>query len=146
MTHEEFIKSLEEKYPELYRGVYCEMSIGPGWYQLIDVLSDQLTSYVRFKNNHIKWMKENKPDKAKDMHELPYPIIQQVKEKFGTLRFYADHVTDHGDGAISMAEAMSGTICEDCGAPGIRRSGGWIRTLCDKHEEEYQERLKRNND
>jgi hypothetical protein len=37
-----------------------------------------------------------------------------------------------------MAEAMSGNICETCGDKGEHRSGGWIRTLCDKHEEERQ--------
>jgi hypothetical protein len=37
---------------------------------------------------------------------------------------------------------LSYTICEECGAPGKLRGGGWMRTLCDKHEEERQSRYK----
>jgi len=43
---------------------------------------------------------------------------------------------------VRMAEAWAANCCEECCAPGIRRSGGWIRTLCDKHEAEHQERLR----
>jgi len=32
-----------------------------------------------------------------------------------------------------MAEAMSEVTCEQCGAPGEERGGGWIVTLCDTH-------------
>jgi hypothetical protein len=39
---------------------------------------------------------------------------------------------------ITMAESMSAILCEECGAPGERRHGGWIRTLCDEHEAERQ--------
>jgi hypothetical protein len=39
---------------------------------------------------------------------------------------------------VTIAEAWAEQSCETCGAPGKRRSGGWIRTLCDKHEEERQ--------
>jgi hypothetical protein len=43
---------------------------------------------------------------------------------------------------VRIAEAWADVVCEECGATGKRRSGGWIRTLCDKHEEEHQERLR----
>ena len=43
---------------------------------------------------------------------------------------------------VRMAEAWADASCEECGAPGERRNGGWIKTLCDKHEEERQERLR----
>jgi hypothetical protein len=39
---------------------------------------------------------------------------------------------------IRMAEAWASHSCETCGDKGTSRSGGWIRTLCDKHEEERQ--------
>jgi len=41
-----------------------------------------------------------------------------------------------------MAEAWADASCEECGAPGTQRNGGWIRTLCDLHENEHQERLR----
>ena len=39
-----------------------------------------------------------------------------------------------------MAEAWASRSCEECGNVGVRRDGGLIRTLCDFHEAEYQER------
>lgn len=67
-------------------------------------------------------------------------VAVQVKEKFGGLRFYIDGGDDIVYAMIGMAESMSVVTCETCGSPGRQRSGGWIRTLCDKHEEEYKER------
>ena len=73
-------------------------------------------------------------------------VVIQVKEKFGTLRFYYDGGDDHIHGLVRMAEAMSSVTCETCGVPGKQRSGGWIRTLCDFHEEEYQKKNGVDND
>jgi len=70
----------------------------------------------------------------------PQVVVDQVKEKFGTLRFYYHGGDDFVDGVVRMAEAMTAVTCETCGDVGKCRSGGWIRTLCDKHEKEYQER------
>ena len=64
-------------------------------------------------------------------YEINHPRASQVKEKFGTLSFYMTSATDEMWDIISEAEQKSGTICEDCGASGRRRGGGWIRTLCD---------------
>ena len=55
--------------------------------------------------------------------------VQQVKEKFGTLRFYC------GGGEsiyrfISLAERLSAVTCEDCGKRGTANDSGWITTLC----------------
>lgn len=75
------------------------------------------------------------------VEEPPVQVVaEQVKEKFGTLRFYYRGGDEYIDGLVSMAEAMSGVTCETCGKPGETRSGGWIRTLCDEHEDEYQEK------
>ena len=59
-------------------------------------------------------------------------VATQVKEKFGTLRFYYNGGDDYIDGAVSMAEAMSAVTCETCAEPGEVRPGGWIKTLCDE--------------
>jgi hypothetical protein len=63
-------------------------------------------------------------------------IVNQVKEKFGTLRFYYTGGDDYVDGVVRMGEEMTAVTCEDCGAPGRGRHGGWIRTLCDVHAKE----------
>jgi len=65
----------------------------------------------------------------------------QIKEKFGTLRFYYFGGDDYCRGVESMAELMSAVTCEVCSSPGKLRNGGWIRTLCDEHAKEagYQD-------
>jgi hypothetical protein len=68
--------------------------------------------------------------------EIPQVVATQVKEKYGTLRFYYAGGDDMIDGMVSMAEAMSERTCETCGAPGKLRTGGWLKTLCDHHAEE----------
>jgi len=71
------------------------------------------------------------------LREIPEPIPQvtldQVKEKFGTLRFYYSGGDDYISGLVSMAESMSGVTCETCGKPGTSTSGGWIKTACVEH-------------
>ena len=72
--------------------------------------------------------------------EIPEIIHQvtvtQVKEKFGTLRFYYSGGDEYIDGLVSMAESMSACTCEECGKPGRTNSGGWLRTLCEEHAKE----------
>lgn len=77
-----------------------------------------------------------------EQYEISYPRASQVKEKFGTLSFYMTSATEEMWKLISEAEKKSGEICEDCGAPGELRPGGWIRTLCNDCEEAYQNRRK----
>ena len=68
--------------------------------------------------------------------------IEQIKEKFGGLRFYYYGGDEQIHGMVRMAELWAGHTCEKCGNKGERRQGGWIRTLCDTHEADHQERLK----
>ena len=63
----------------------------------------------------------------------PQVTVDQVKEKFGTLRFYYTGGDDKVRGMVSMAESMSGVTCEECGNPGTTSIGGYIRTLCKEH-------------
>lgn len=74
--------------------------------------------------------------------------IQQVKEKFGTLRFYFGSSKEFGTiesnimyAIVASAESRSSRTCQSCGAFGtIRDSGGWLSTLCDPCDEERLER------
>jgi hypothetical protein len=104
------------------------MGTGPGWYNLIYTL----TNYIDRRLENL-----NKDGGNRKV------VIAQIKEKFGGLRYYADGDLDEAmDGAIDFAESLSYTICEECGEPGKLRSGGWMRTLCDKHETERQAKYK----
>jgi hypothetical protein len=77
--------------------------------------------------------------------KLDWIRIAQIKEKFGGLRFYYDGGDEYIHGLVSMAESWADRSCETCGDRGERRSGGWVRTLCDKHEAEHQTRAKERN-
>ena len=56
--------------------------------------------------------------------------VLQVKEKFGTLRFYCDG-TKAIHRYIRLAERLSSVTCEECGKPGTPSHSGWIQTLCE---------------
>lgn len=62
-------------------------------------------------------------------------VASQVKEKFGTLRFYVDGTDDVAQRLIDAAETESATICEICGAPAKLFTAGWHVTRCDAHKE-----------
>lgn len=67
--------------------------------------------------------------------------IDQIKQKFGTLRLYwssigaIDDETDAAiEEAIALAEARSECTCETCGAEGaLHRDEGWYATACHEH-------------
>lgn len=66
----------------------------------------------------------------------PQVVADQIKEKFGTLRFYYHGGDDKVDGMVQMAESMSAVTCEKCGKPGTTEGPGWITTLCEEHRNE----------
>jgi hypothetical protein len=98
------------------------------------------STYNRLKSWQQKWIDEALADPEPQLNVVPEAcpqvVAMQVKEKFGTLRFYYYGGDDVVSGIERMAESMSAVMCEECGAPGKSRSGGWIRTLCDAHAEE----------
>lgn len=118
---EDWYEELREKYPELLKQVhYC--SVRDGWKDIIIKLCDMIS-------NHSRQIKDEDSEK---------PVVLEIKEKFGGLRFYAGGLDDYIRGLIDMAEAMSYTTCEVCGKPGKPRKGGWIQTLCDEHYAEIK--------
>ena len=62
--------------------------------------------------------------------------VHQVKEKYGTLRFYTGGATDKMYEIIRQYERVSAVTCEVCGEVGQIRPDGWIKTLCDTHFEQ----------
>jgi hypothetical protein len=64
---------------------------------------------------------------------------QQIKEKYGTLRFYwsgrlPGAAEAKVEEAIDLAEARSACTCEICGAEGrLYSRGGWLATACPEH-------------
>jgi hypothetical protein len=126
--YEKFAKHMEERFPKMLGGRYGGFAVGAGWYPILETLCTNIQS-------HIDW-------RVKQGKDCPQVIVEQIKEKFGGLRFYYQGGDDEISGMVRMAEAWADIACEECGAAGKRRSGGWIRTLCDVHEAERQEQLR----
>jgi len=61
------------------------------------------------------------------------PVVIQVKEKYGGLRFYVHGATDEQYAYIRFAEWMSYDTCDVCGNKGKPNREGWIRTRCKEH-------------
>jgi len=87
----------------------------PGWYSFIKILDERL-DYL-FPRGY---------------------QIEQIKEKYGTLRFYYiedsqdDIARDIGRCCVAYAESMSARVCMHCGERGFTRTDvSWHCTLCD---------------
>ena len=125
---QELDNQLCEKYPKIFADRHKPMTetcmcwgfeCGDGWYNILDQLCNNIQHYIDWKNR-----KEE---------IVPQVVAEQVKEKFGTLRFYYRGGDDYIEGMVRMADSMSSILCENCGATGKQRYGGWILTLCDEH-------------
>jgi hypothetical protein len=107
---------LLDKYPKLFSNKqFWGFECGDGWYDILDHLCGAIKEHTY------------------DSDEV---TVDQVKEKFGRLRFYLSREDDVIHGMISMAEYMSSQICETCGERGQLRTGSWLVTLCDVHHQE----------
>ena len=121
-----------------------------GDWSLFDEDHERLYPSSRIDNNkywteekakeHREYMMKNLisdiPDWRKDHEYIESPVATQVKEKYGTLRFYYDGGDRYIDGLVAMAESMSAITCEVCGNFGKTLGGGWIKTLCEIHAKE----------
>jgi len=117
MTKEQII----DKYPNLYKDgkIPLGFSCGEGWHQIIDELSAKLT------------------DLFNTIPLLNHPNVMQIKEKFGSLRYYISHqppeISEEVHKLISECETKSETVCEQCGqspANTKQNDRGWLKTLC----------------
>ena len=61
------------------------------------------------------------------------PKTAQIKEKFGTLRWYVNNADKTSQKIIDFAELMSENTCEVCGEYGKTYTTGWHKTFCLKH-------------
>lgn len=111
MTPEELMK----KYPTVFpRKPYCGVSYSPGWSCMLDKLCGVIAWHLGYSKN--EKLKENF-------------AVDQIKCKFGSLRFYVSCQDEFISGAIRMAEHESGNLCQHCGKPGCK-TGNWGDTSC----------------
>jgi len=144
---QELDRLLCEKYPKMMVNRNLPMTetcmcwgfdCGDGWYNILNQLMGNIQHHIDWKekqrNWNTEWNKEH-PDELRVIPEsIPQVTLDQVKEKFGTLRFYYSGGDDIIDGMVRMAESMSGVTCEGCGNVGERKGGGWVHTYCEPCE------------
>jgi hypothetical protein len=130
----ELEQQLVSKYPNLFKQYGGDMretcmafgfECGDGWYHLIDTLCGSIQSEVN-------WINRLWPD-------LNFSCTAaQVKEKYGSLRFYYEftYATDLPVGGMtSFAEKISETTCENCGGKCEREDAPFPRAECDACEQ-----------
>lgn len=118
----EKIQQLAMDYPHLFpQGadgitIFC----GDGWFNIIYQLCGEIMSILH------------------TLPQLPYMKIIQIKEKFGTLRFYTcGYHNAVVARLVGIAEDKSYNVCELTGEPGLLcQKGGWLRTLSEDKRNE----------
>ena len=122
----EHTQTLFDEFSDLFRGRNKSLmeSLMPfgfecedGWFDIVYNLSKELAEYAKKNNCDIE--------------------ASQVKEKFGTLRFYVrSECADKIYETIAKYEKLSASTCELCGEPGILiKKTGWYMTRCEKHKD-----------
>lgn len=113
MTHQELIL----KYPKIFdvsNQSRISWEFPKGWFDLVDQLCQEIQSYC-------------------DEHpEYEQVKCDQIKEKFGGLRFYINSGTDEVYEIIGKYAKKSTKLCNECSCTDceIVRTKGWILYLC----------------
>lgn len=126
--HEEW----KRKFPLCFEREGCCMAFGiehgAGWNSIVEELLQKIEAHLAEKY-------------AAGFRDPDYGfVIDQIKEKFGTLRFYVSGADDTIFKWIDEAERRTSYTCEKCGKPAslhCRKGVFWIHTFCDDHATEY---------
>lgn len=121
------LRKLIERFPRLLRGAQPAVwsHVPDGWAEVVKTLFAGIDGLLS-------------DEQAKCFR------VEQLKEKFGTLRVYVsfDRVDAEGinpdptalRSLVDAAAAASQVTCYVCGAPGeMRKLGGWATVRCDEH-------------
>ena len=134
--YDEFAQRMETRFPKMFVNPYGGFAVDKGWWPIIESLCANIQS-------HTDWWNKNH-EKHPIVEQV---VVEQIKEKFGGLRFYYEGGDEKIQGMVRMAEAWAEHACETCGAPGTSGGQGWIKTLCPTHRAEadarYAERFKK---
>jgi hypothetical protein len=120
---------LRQKFPRLYRDDII-FECAHGWYDIVHDLSIKIEKILE------DYAERHKVPEGEEVENIEMFAVQ-VKEKYGTLRFYMSTETDEITDLITDAEALSSQTCENCGSPVKMRGTHWLEVKCDKC---YQEK------
>lgn len=132
--NEKLEQKLFDKFPKIFQKKDLDMSMTcmcwgidtpDSWYNIIQKLCEKL-----------QWDTDN--------NNYPQVVAEQVKEKFGTLRFYygldniqklseerLTHNEGYIEGVVSVYEDITSGICSECGSnKDVTSTRGWVRYLC----------------
>jgi len=104
-------------------GARCGSGIKKGWFEIVAKLDDELTKLY------------------------PFYVVDQIKEKFGTLRYYVSGFPDDFDMTpvnelLEEAYNTSSHICDVCGEVGSTYKVEWLMlTRCEKHNKKIRQKL-----
>jgi hypothetical protein len=144
--YEVFVNQMEERFPKMFANPYGGVACGEGWWPIIQSLCAHIQGHIDWANSTRERLLKDNPYNHPIPDEVTQVTVNQIKEKFGGLRFYYSGGDDTVDGMVRMAESWAGHACETCGAPGTSGGRGWITTLCPTHRAEadarYAERFK----
>lgn len=146
------------KQEEMVLPIQFGFECGDGWYMLLDELMGEIQQYLKYHNESLdrefkyKWMwnlqrwlrfkAHTQKSIWKDLAEWIYEKapkgkphisirIDQIKEKFGGLRFYYSGGDKEISGMTRLAESLSYKICEYCGTThNVGITKGWICVIC----------------
>lgn len=125
------LDDLIQRHPRLFRGEFPAIAswVPEGWARLVEELFRKLEALL-------------------DDEQAARLEIRQIKEKFGSLRVYAQlhpgpGATELSEGdaplhqhvirLVHEAEKCTLHVCDSCGAPSeIRSFAGWMTTRCDR--------------
>lgn len=148
-----------DRYGDMRTTAMCwGFDVGDGWFNIINTLSlllcadwvwakddynrlKELEGQREFGDWDVEYNKIVTPEMVEKARlkmleeETKVPVAIQVKEKFGTLRFYTAGATDVHQAFIDYATILSAYTCEICGHKGKLNKGGWLSVRCKEHED-----------
>jgi hypothetical protein len=113
--------------PHLYGSAFY-FECGDGWFDLL------MEASIKLENQILSYPESIRQD----------IVANQVKEKYGSLRFYISYYTEELDEIIDSAEKKSACVCETCGAPGKIRGSSWLYCACDEHTLDMDKKIVQN--
>lgn len=107
-----------EKNTRCFAKPFCKWAAcGPGWQLLLYRAFESIEAHLAA-NPEVLFM------------------LTDIKEKYGTLRFYYHGGDDKIEAIVEEAEFWSARTCDMCGNPGILSGRGWLQTRCPEHKPE----------
>jgi hypothetical protein len=115
---------LFNKYPKIFElmtdNYYSiSTSIPKGWINIIDLLCESIQNHTDNINNS-----------NKHLPPVSQTVVEQIKSKYGGLRFYYHGGDNNIEGMVNFAETIANHTCEVCGKSGeLINQNGWLSVL-----------------